>query len=68
VSFLSPFARKKNRPVEVVELPKECGHFQLAPKWDQAADIGKADRIVSLTCTVCQKIFTPEEARDLAPA
>jgi len=66
MSILSRFARSKEREVRAPDLPAECGHFELAPRWDNAEDIGKADKIVYYTCTVCKGEFTPEEAAGIA--
>lgn len=67
MSLLSRFA-KNQAPASLPELPEECGHWELAPRWDCAADIGKKDRVVSYRCTTCGKTMTPDEARSLSPA
>lgn len=66
MSLLSRFARKKAPEVVAVpELPKECGHMVLAPRWDSIADIGKDDKAVSFACTTCSEVFTPDAARSI---
>ena len=65
MSLLSRFARSRDPEVAVPELPAECTHLGLAPRWDNAADMGKKDRITSFACTGCQQSFSPEEAERL---
>jgi hypothetical protein len=66
MSLLSRFARSKAPEASMLELPAECFHPELAPRWDNAEDIGKKDRIVSFTCNTCKGELTPEEAQRLA--
>ena len=61
---MSIFSLKKNKAPVVSDLPTECHHWELAPRWDSAADIGKADRATSYKCTACGKELTLDEARD----
>ena len=68
MSLLSRFARSKDEEVTVPELPTECSHWELAPRWDNAADMGKKDKITSYACTGCQATFTPEEAARITAA
>ncbi len=67
MSLLSRFAHKQEM-VTLPEISAECGHWELAPRWDCNADIGKKDRVASYRCTSCGKTMTPEEARSLAAA
>jgi hypothetical protein len=67
MSLLSRFA-KQGRPIEVKDLPRECGHWELAPRWDSAADIGKEDRVTYYTCANCKENFTREQAVELRSA
>jgi hypothetical protein len=62
MSLLSRFARSKDPEVAVAETPVACAHKGLAPRWDNAADMGKKDKITSYACTGCQQSFSPEEA------
>jgi len=66
MSLLSRFARSKQPESAAPELSAQCGHMELAPRWDNAADMGKKDKIVSYTCSSCKDEFTPEEAGRLA--
>ena len=68
MSLLSRFARSKDVEVAVSELPTECSHWELAPRWDSAADMGKKDKITSYACTSCKETFTPEEAERITAA
>ncbi len=68
MSLLSRFARSKDPEVVVQELPTECNHWEMAPRWDNAADMGKKDKVTSYTCTSCGESFSPEEARRVAAA
>ena len=47
----------------VVDAP--CPHTTLLPRWDSAADIGKADKASSYTCDTCKQAFTVEAAQAL---
>jgi len=65
-----PFWTKKKTPETpetVKKLPgkQECGHATLAPRWDSAADMGKADKITSYECGGCHRTFTREEGERL---
>jgi hypothetical protein len=62
MSILSRFARKAEEQAVLPDLPTECGHWEMAPRWDSAADMGKKDKVTYLTCTNCKETFTPEEA------
>ena len=65
MSILSRLSQRTVEQAKVAELPRECGHFELAPRWDAAADIGIPDLIVFYACTTCQSIFTPDEVKTL---
>ncbi|HEX5370369.1 MAG TPA: hypothetical protein VFY10_13215 [Dehalococcoidia bacterium] len=67
MSLLSRFA-KKEAPVSLPEISGECAHWELAPRWDCNADIGKKESVSSYRCTNCGKTMTPDEARSLSPA
>jgi hypothetical protein len=68
VSILSRFSRTQDPELSVPELPQECGHWELAPRWENAADMGKKDKITFLVCTNCKETFSPDEAERLAVA
>ena len=42
------------------ELP-ECGHVTVVPRWANAEDMGKTDRITVYHCDGCNTDFTPAE-------
>ena len=42
-----------------------CPHTVLAPRWDNAQDMGHEDRATAFTCNACDQSFTPEEVRTL---
>ena len=68
MSLLSRFARSKDGAAPVVEPQADCCHLELAPRWDNASDMGKKDKIVSFTCTTCKDEITPQEAERLGVA
>ena len=68
MSVLSRFARSKAPEVTLPEIPEECSHWELAPRWDNAADMGKKDKITSYTCTLCRESVSLEEAEHLKVA
>jgi hypothetical protein len=51
----------KEKPAAVLEKPP-CPHTALVPRWDNAEDMGKADKTSAYVCTACDTVFTPEEA------
>lgn len=66
MSILSRFAKVKvSEPEDVRPSLDDCEHFELAPRWDSATDMGKPDKITSYTCSTCKKDFTPDEVRSL---
>jgi hypothetical protein len=66
MSILSRWSRKKaGEPVKAAELPRECGHWELAPRWDAAPDIGIPELVVFYECTGCKSVFTPDEVKAL---
>ncbi len=45
-----------------------CPHTALVPRWDNAEDMGKTDRVSTYLCTACNRTFSREEAEaDLLP-
>jgi hypothetical protein len=66
MSLLSLFARSREAEAALPDLPSECGHWELAPRWASAADMGKKERITSFACTACNETFSPEQAKRLA--
>lgn len=58
---LMSFARKK-KSAAAAEAPV-CQHWDLAPRWGSAEDMGKADRVTHYTCCTCGLDISNEEAR-----
>ena len=63
MSVLSRLSRKAVEQAQVAELPRDCGPWELAPRWDAAADIGVPNLVVSYACASCRSIFLPEEVK-----
>lgn len=42
--------------------PEECPHLAVVPHWDDAADMGKEDRVSYYTCDACHARLSPAEA------
>jgi len=63
MSILSRLSRKAAEQAQVAELPRDCGHWELAPRWDAAPDIGVPNLVVSYASTSCRSIFLPEEVK-----
>jgi hypothetical protein len=68
MSLLSRFARKGAPAPVVADLPADCRHWELAPRWGNAEDIGRKDRVTHLTCTNCGESFSPAQAERLRAA
>ena len=58
--------RSKDPEVKVPEVAADCAHRDLAPRWDNAADMGKRDKITSYTCAGCKETVSMEDAERLA--
>jgi hypothetical protein len=68
MSLFSRIARKgASAPVPAAPA-LECRHWELAPRWGNAADIGKNDRITHLVCANCGEEFTTAQAEKLRAA
>jgi len=39
----------------------ECGHVTVVPRWDNAEDMGKSDKVTVYHCEGCNTDFTPSE-------
>jgi hypothetical protein len=57
-------SKEKQSATMVVEAPP-CPHVVLVPRWDEAGDIGIAEKASRFICEGCEQVFTPEEARAL---
>jgi hypothetical protein len=54
--------RDSTAETEAAEAPVACPHGVLIPRWDNAQDMGREDRISSYRCDSCGEQFDPEEA------
>lgn len=45
--------------------PRECQHATLAPRWDNAADMGKRDKVSTYRCASCGVEFEAAEGEAL---
>jgi hypothetical protein len=45
------------------ELRQDCPHSALVPRWADANDMGKEDRISEYLCEACNSMLTPEQGR-----
>jgi hypothetical protein len=52
----------KDKTAETIQVPS-CPHTAVVPRWADAADMGKADKVTSLYCQACGQTFTPEEMK-----
>jgi hypothetical protein len=43
----------------------ECPHIDLGPHWENAADMGKMDKVTGFQCGGCRRIFSRAEAEAL---
>jgi hypothetical protein len=63
------FGRKSASDSDQAEPPPpDCPHVALVPRWDDPADMGKADRVTSYTCEACRDTFSREEGDQLRAA
>lgn len=61
------FSRKRQHQdgAAAPDAARECQHTTLAPRWDSAADMGKADKVVSYRCGSCGAEFSAAEGEVL---
>jgi hypothetical protein len=57
-SSLAPEERPTSAAVR-----RDCPHSALVPRWADAADLGKQDRISAYLCEACNTTLSPEEGR-----
>ncbi|MBI2765094.1 MAG: hypothetical protein HYX53_04190 [Chloroflexi bacterium] len=65
MGVLSRFKGRKNEPEIVTGEELPCPHVVLAPKWDDAADMGIESKASRWLCGACGQQFTPAEAQQL---
>lgn len=64
--FFNRSRQTSNVAVATAPAPaKDCLHAVLAPRWDNAHDMGIASKATSFECGTCKAKFTPEEAKAL---
>ncbi len=54
------FGGDKPKEDELPDVP--CPHTALVPRWDNAEDMGKADKISHYFCTGCETVLSREKA------
>ncbi len=57
-----------DRPVAsapTVVVDAVCVHATLAPRWENAAELGHEDKISGYRCDACHSVFTHEEGKVL---
>lgn len=62
------FGRKGADAAPAKEQPAlevECPHAAVTPRWDGAADMGKAELVSAYVCEACGKTFSREEGSRL---
>ncbi len=57
---LFSFTRKKK--ISDVQAAPPCQHWDLAPRWDSAADMGKEDLVTHYSCCSCGATVSKDEA------
>jgi transposase-like protein len=62
MSLLSKIFGRDKAVAEPIEVPP-CPHTAVVPRWADAADMGKQDRVSSYYCQACGQTFTPEEMK-----
>jgi hypothetical protein len=61
MSLLSHVRRRM--PEGAAQAPQDpCPHWELAPRWDSVADMGRADRVTHYVCTKCGERISRREA------
>ncbi len=66
MGFLSRlFGGGKAAEAESTGPPPVCGHTTLVPRWDNAEDMGKGDKVSVYRCESCRQDFTPDEAQGI---
>ena len=54
--------RGKDKTAATIEVPP-CPHTATVPRWADAADMGKPDKVTSFYCQACGQTFSPEEMK-----
>ena len=58
---------KSRKPARdpMVKNAAPCEHWELAPRWSNATDMGKRELVTSFVCGGCGESFTPDQAASL---
>lgn len=64
MSILSKLSKGGKDEAQAEVTQRECGHWELAPRWSCNEDIGKADKVTFYTCASCGETVSVEEARN----
>ncbi len=65
MSWLKNMFRRDSTEDEEPEPEVACTHMNLTAKWDEAADVGDADKATGYSCIACNESFTIEQAQAL---
>lgn len=60
--FRKFFGGGKAKPEASIEIPP-CPHTAIVPRWANADDMGKQDKVTGYYCQACGASFTPEEMK-----
>ncbi|MDP6606186.1 MAG: hypothetical protein QF664_08030 [Dehalococcoidia bacterium] len=63
MSWLTRVLRRGDRREEVRQAA--CAHTNLTARWDDAQDVGKAEKTSRYACVSCGEMFTRDEAQTL---
>jgi hypothetical protein len=62
MGLLSKLLGKDKQQSAPVQAPP-CPHTAIVPRWANAEDMGKQDRVTSYHCQACGQDFSPEEMK-----
>ncbi|MDA0815445.1 MAG: hypothetical protein O2924_02590 [Chloroflexi bacterium] len=61
-------AQEAHPPGEHHQMEPECVHTTVVPRWDNAEDMGKTEKVTVYHCEGCGTDFTPAELAAIRPA
>jgi hypothetical protein len=56
--------KPRKAPATIEAAPAQCEHWELAPRWGDAASIGKKELITHYTCASCGANLSPDAVAD----
>lgn len=65
MSFLRKLFGRTEEPAAATPSSSECPHAQLAPRWDNVEDMGKADKVTGYVCEACKTLFSYDEGQQI---